>query len=95
MKHAKWLHNIGVAFIDLCKAFNMVNLNIVLAKLSTFGISGVEKQLLKSYLTNHFQSMTVDGKLSDLITFTMGVPQGSILEALLFPSISMIYTVRS
>ncbi len=44
----KWLRNIdqglvtGVVFIDLRKAFNTVDINILLSKLSMFGISGVE-----------------------------------------------------
>ncbi len=45
----KWIHNIdkgivtGVVPIDLCKTFDTVITTILLAKLPTFGISGIEK----------------------------------------------------
>ncbi len=54
-----------VVFIDLGKAFDTVDLDILLAKLPSFGIEGVEHQWFRSYLTSRIQSVTVDGHLSD------------------------------
>ncbi len=74
----------GVVFIDLRKAFDNVDLDILLAKLPSFGVEGVEHQWFRSYLTGRIQSVTVDGDLSDPLPVSIGVPQGSILGPLLF-----------
>ncbi len=85
-----WLENIdkclvtGVVFIDLCKAFDTVDLDILLAKLPSFGVDGVERQWFRSFLTGRIQSVTVDGHMSDPLSVSIGVPQGSTLGSLLF-----------
>ncbi len=85
-----WLENIdkglvtGVAFIHLHKALDTVYLDILLAKLPSFGVEGVKHQWFRSYLTGRIQSVTVDGHLSDPLPVSIGVPQGSILGSLLF-----------
>jgi hypothetical protein len=77
----KWLRNIdhglvtGVVFIDLRKAFDTVDINILLSKLSMFGISGIELQWFQSYLTGRSQSVMVDGHISDPLPVSIGVPQ--------------------
>ena len=77
------LYSIGV-FIDLCKAFNTVNHEILLSKLSAYGVRGTPLDLLTSYLTNHYQCVSINNTLSDPLLITCGVPQGSILGPLLF-----------
>ncbi len=85
----RWLSNIDkglvteVVFIDLCKAFDTVNINILLLKLIRYGISGSERKWFESYLTSRTQSVCVDGQLSDPLPVTIGVPPGSILGPLL------------
>jgi len=75
--------SIGV-FIDVKKAFDTVNHNVLLSKLKFYGFDGVELKLMENYLTGRFQYTDVDGVLSDLAEILAGVPQGSILGPLLF-----------
>ena len=71
-------------FIDLKKAFDTVNHNILLTKLSHFGIRGVIHDWFKSYLSNRKQTVSIDGSISDYEVTSCGVPQGSVLGPLLF-----------
>ena len=71
-------------FIDLEKAFDTVNHNILLQKLSHYGIAGTALSWFTSYLTNRHQRVSLDGNVSDYKKIVCGVPQGSILGPLLF-----------
>jgi exonuclease III len=74
---------IGV-FIDLCKAFDTVNHEILLIKLEKLGIRGVALDLFKSYLMNRKQYVFGLKECSEQKLITCGVPQGSILGPILF-----------
>ena len=76
-------HTIGI-FIDLSKAFDTINHNKLLRKLSFYGIRGIPHSLISSYLSNRKQFTSVLGEESSLITVEFGVPQGSVLGPLLF-----------
>ena len=66
-------------FVDLEKAFDTVNHNILLSKLDHYGIRGRPNSWLKSYLSNHDQFVKLDDHASCKLDITCGVPQGSIL----------------
>ena len=72
-----------VVLIDLKKAFDTVDHEILLEKLLLFGIKGSAFQLL-SYLCNRLQKCEVNRVISNESNGKCGVPQGSILEPLFF-----------
>ena len=77
--------NIGCrVFVDLQKAFDTVDLQILLAKLNHYGICGVSNDWFKSYLSNCSQYVSVYGYESGLAAINCGVPQGSVLGPVLF-----------
>ena len=72
-------------FIDIRKAFDSVNHEILLGKLEHCGVRGQTLQLLRSYLSNRMQYISAnDDYCSSMIPITCGVPQGSILGLFLF-----------
>ena len=68
-----------MVFIDLKKAFDTVNHQILLAKLKKYGIDGLEYLWFQSYLENWCQFCRVNGACFDLKDIDCGVPQGSCL----------------
>ena len=71
-------------FIDLTKAFDVIDHLILLRKLQYYGIRGTPLKLLTSYLSDRKQQTFVDGVSSNFKEIKCGVPQGSILGPLLF-----------
>ena len=76
--------NIDVVYLDFAKAFDKVDHNILLKKIYNFGIRGNIHNWLKNFLSNRYQQVMVDGKLSRKEQVISGVPQGTVLGPLLF-----------
>ena len=71
-------------YIDLSKAFDTLDHDILLHKLEYYGITGSAYYLLKNYLSGRKQYVEYDHVTSSLLDIKTGVPQGSILGPLLF-----------
>ena len=75
---------VGVVLMDLSKAFDCLPHELLIAKLSSYGVQSNTLKLLYSYLTERKQAVDIKGKLSNFTTVLAGVPQGSILGPVLF-----------
>ena len=75
---------VGSVFVDLTKAFDTVNIDILLWRLNECGFRGTMYEWLRSYLLNRIQRVNINGTLSDPLHVNCGVPQGSVLGPLLF-----------
>lgn len=75
---------VGAIFLDLKRAFDTVNHNILLSKLSTHNISDETLRWFKSYLENRKHCTRFKSTMSSFVDCSVGVPQGSILGPLLF-----------
>ena len=70
--------------IDFSKAFDMVDHDILLAKLDHYGIRGITHTWIKSYLSGRKQKVALNDKFSSTLEMCYGVPQGCILGPLFF-----------
>ena len=77
------LHTIGI-FLDLSKAFDTINHDILLQKLFYYGVRGNALEWFRNYLSNRKQFVFLNGESSSLQNLECGVPQGSLLGPLLF-----------
>ena len=74
----------GAVFIDFRKAFDTVNHDLLLQKLSYMGVLDKELAWFKDYLHDRTQVLDFQGVSSDPVPIPIAVPQGSILGPLLF-----------
>lgn len=79
----------ALILLDFSKAFDSINTELLLQKLSYYGVSSASCCWFKSFLSNRCQQVTVNlhngtRLLSDIKSIERGIPQGSILSPLLF-----------
>jgi hypothetical protein len=71
-------------FLDLSKAFDTVDHEILFRRLNDIGIRGIPLQLFRSYLDKRHQSVQINNCVSRPGIIDCGVPQGTVLGPLLF-----------
>ena len=71
-------------FIDLQKAFDTVDHEILLKQLAHYGIRGLANDWFESYLLNRYQFVSINGYESNILPMKHGISQGSVLGPLLF-----------
>ena len=71
-------------FLDMSKAFDTLNHEILLSKFEACGITGTVHQWITNYFCNRIQFVQIGNSKSDALRQICGVPQGSILGPLFF-----------
>ena len=75
----------AILFIDLKKAFDTIDHEILLSKLELYGFKGASLKLFRDYLSDRTQVTVINNVNFETSFINCGVPQGSILGA---PAIS-------
>lgn len=75
---------VGALFLDLRKAFDTLNHSILLEKIERYGIRGIANSIIRSYLSERKQFVSVGMSKSQMKSTRIGVPQGSNIGPLLF-----------
>ena len=74
----------GAVLMDLSKAFDTLNNELLIAELLANGFDRVSFKLINDYLSNRWQRTKINKSSSSWAELVQGVPQGSVLSPLLF-----------
>ena len=74
----------GAVLMDLSKAFDTINHELLIAKLNAYGFSEPSLKLIYNYLKDRLQHIKINSTFSEWSELIQGVPQGSVLGPLLF-----------
>ena len=70
--------------MDLSKAYDCVNHDLITAKLEAYGVGENSLRLIQNYLSQRQQRVKVGSSFSEWLEIILGIPQGSILGPILF-----------
>ena len=74
----------GAVLMDLSKAFDCLNHDLLIAKLHAYGFNKDSLYLIRNFLKNRWQRVKINTSFSSWYELLVGVPQGSVLGPLLF-----------
>ena len=74
----------GAVLMDLSKAFDTLNHDLLIAKLDIYGFDKQALRLIRSYLSKRLQRTKINQSFRSWVELLQGVPQGSVLGPLLF-----------
>ena len=77
-------HNVGTVFMDLSRAFDVMNHDILKVKLEHYGFRGIFLDFIMSFIRERKYFVNVNGSNSEVRTVNIGIPQGSTLGPLFF-----------
>ena len=86
----KWEKNLddkgygGAVLMDMSKAFDTLNHDLLIANLSAYGFEHDALKLIYSYLINRWHRTKINSAFGSCEELTQWVPQGSVLGSLLF-----------
>ena len=83
------LLEVDVIYLDFEKAFDKVDIGVLIEKLKKYGVKGKLLAWIESFLRGRKQTVMVDGTCSSFADVLSGVPQGTVLGPILF----LIYVI--
>ena len=75
---------VGTLLMDLAKAYDCVNHDLIIAKLEAYGVGENSLRLIQNYFSQRQQRLKVGSSFSEWLEIVLGIPQGSILGPILF-----------